>query len=290
MSSRYIALFMAFVSVAAMAEPPHLYHEPAHESPVRGEPDDLLLIAGSGLDPRDLIVYRAIGDAHALDHPPLRIPDHSGEESGMISIVSAAAAPNALTVRLPSTMRKGQAYSLWVRAPSGEWSLPIAINDARPQWLSPAYVYASSSPGSSRRELKIVGRNLQPSAGHVTQVRLIGPQSVIKDTLADPRAAPDTDAGASSEADNIIEEYAARIALPPHLIPGRYRVLLNRDGLRWVELPGQLLEVLPDKPSLHEFQLADARFGDCRPDDGMDDTGCIVRAIATADQSGGASW
>ncbi len=36
-----------------MAAAPQLYHQAAYESPVRGDPDDLLLLAGYGFEADD---------------------------------------------------------------------------------------------------------------------------------------------------------------------------------------------------------------------------------------------
>jgi hypothetical protein len=54
-------------------------------------------------------------------------------------------------------------------------------------------------------------------------------------------------------------------------------------------VPDQWLEVLPDPPLVAEFSVSDIAFGGCRPDDGADDTSCIVRAIAAAKSAGGGS-
>jgi hypothetical protein len=163
-----------------------------------------------------------------------------------------------------------------VRTGRGEWSQAVKINDARPLWFSPAYVYASSSPASLPRELKVVGRNMQPSPGHLTQVRLIGPQSFTVDALSDPSR-------------EIMNQYVARVQLPPFLKAGRYRIEVSRDGTSWLGVPDQSLEVLPDPPPVAEFSVSDTAFGGCRPDDGADDTPCIVHAIAAASSAGGGS-
>ena len=41
---------------------PTLYGTSAYESPVRADPDDLLLLPGSSLAGNDTVVYRAVAD------------------------------------------------------------------------------------------------------------------------------------------------------------------------------------------------------------------------------------
>jgi hypothetical protein len=48
-----IAPLACFVATTAWATPPVLYTQPAYESAVRGDPDDLLLLSGSGLSGAD---------------------------------------------------------------------------------------------------------------------------------------------------------------------------------------------------------------------------------------------
>jgi hypothetical protein len=269
------ALVVLFIAAGAMAAPPQLYRQAAYESPVRGAPDDLLLLAGYGFAADDTVVYRTVANTTKPLATPQRIPAHSDAEFGVAPIVSSAGRPYSLTIRLPQDLRADQTYALWVHTARGEWSKGIMINDARPLWISPAYVYASEMPASLPRELKIVGRNLQPSPGHSTLVRLLGPQRVTGMAIADARSS------------GALNGYVARASLPGHLATGRYRIAVNRDGASWVEVAGQSLEVLPDPPAAAEFSIGDTQFGSCRPDDGADDTACIVRAIAAAARAGG---
>jgi hypothetical protein len=100
------------------AAAPVLYTQPAYESPVRGDPDDLLLLSGSGLSGADTVVYQA---------------------------TAAADAPYAVTIHLPEVMTPGGTYALWVINPDGEWSTPALINDARPLWITPDCAYQTAS-------------------------------------------------------------------------------------------------------------------------------------------------
>src|SRR5258708_9648866 len=92
-----------------------------------------------------------------------------------------------------------------------------------------------------------------------------------------------------TQALNTMNEYVARARLPEHLTPGSYRIQVNRDGASWVDLEGQSFDVIPDPPPVAEYSVSDPRFGGCRPDDGADDTACIVRAMAAAAHAGGGS-
>lgn len=171
-------------------------------------------------------------------------------------------------------MRARQAYALWVVTASEEWSEQVRINDARPLWLSPAFVYSSATLASLPRYLKVIGRNMEPADNDTTQVRLSGPASVVleADSPSDERAA--------------IDNYVARVILPPRLPPGRYRVQVRRDRSAWVDLTGQQLEVRPDPVKGLDFAVGAVAYGGCEADDKQDDTSCIVRAIAAAAAAG----
>ncbi|MDP8986461.1 MAG: glycoside hydrolase family 55 protein [Pseudomonadota bacterium] len=269
---------LAFLSVVAdlsTGPAPVLYHRAAYESPVSGDPDDLLLLAGYGFAADDVVVYRAIADTTRHSTAPSHVPAHSSPDFGLASVVGNADVPYSLTVKLPPLLRADQTYALWVRTARGAWSESVKINDARPLWISPAYVYASGSPAFLPRELKIVGRNLQPAPGQSTQIRLIGPQRFIGNAAVD------------AQSSGPLDHYVARLRLPTHLAPGNYAIQVNRDGSSWMNLDDQSLEVVPDRPRIGEFSVGDSQFGGCRPDDGVDDTPCIVRAISAATRAGG---
>jgi hypothetical protein len=261
----------------SFATAPSLYRQPAYESPVRGDPDDLLLLAGYGFAADDQVVFQSVSAAtDSLQHPA-RLPSASTADLGLAQVVSTANVPYSLTVRLPKFLRAGQAYALWARNAQQEWSKSVFINDARPYWITPAYVYASAAVASLPRYLKVVGRNLQPASGSITEVRLIGPQEVIlKAESSDPNSAA-------------IDHYVARVSLPRALSPGTYRIKLRRDGANWVDLGGQTLEVRPDPSPVTEFPVDSPAYGACRADDGTDDVPCVVRAIAAAHAAGGGS-
>ena len=269
------AAFLLAFAQTCMSAPPGIYRAPANESMVRGGPDDLLMLAGYGFRADDRVVYRAIADATRVPTPPNGRTDPSTAEAGTAVVVSVANVPNSLTIKLPPALRVDQTYALWVRTARGEWSEAVLINDARPLWFTPATVYSTDSLGSLPRELKVVGRNLQASPGATTRIQLVGPETVTGTAI--------TDADSSKAKDR----YAARLRLPVHLAAGQYRVRLSRDGRSWIEVPVQHLEVRADEPAPREYAVSDPRFGGCRPDDGLDDSTCILQAVAAAKRDGG---
>lgn len=272
-----LAVATPFVGAHIMAAPPELYRQAAYESPVRGDPDDLLLLAGYGFAADDEVVYRAIRDTSQQSTVPTSVPSQSTAEFGLAPIVSSADVPYSLTVKLPQLLRVDQSYALWVHTSHGEWSRPVFINDARPLWITPAYAYATAPVGSLPRELKVIGRNLQAGPAQSTQIRLIGPQRYAGKAVSDESSSP------------TMNRYVARMQLPDSILPGHYRIEISRDGTSWLEVHGQSLEVLPDPPLLAKYFVSDPQFGGCRPDDETDDTACIVRAIAAATRAGGGS-
>lgn len=240
---------------------PKLYEQPALQSPVRGEPDDLLLLAGAGLSADDTVVYEALTDTTR----PLIVPADSN--ALRVEVVSAANVPNALTVRLPAAMRSGKSYALWVRSARGEWSNGVRINDARPLWITPSRAFATASIAGLPRSVKIVGRNLRAAPGAVAAVRFTGPEVL---TLP------------AQKSDDAVGQYAAVVQLPARLKAGEYSVQIARDGESWAPLNDQRLSVQPDPPMQAEVALKS-----CKAGDGEDDTACLVTAIREAAISNG---
>lgn len=262
-----VAIVMGVVhSYPALAVAPILHSQPAYQSPVRAEADDLLLIPGYGFAADDTVVYQAIADTTQQLSPPASIPTSSTATEGVAPIVSVANAPYSLTIRLPEVIQNDRSYAVWVRNSKGEWSNGVKINDARPLWLTPSYVYATAQVANLPRYLKVVGRNLQPAPGAVTQVRLAGPSNV---TLT---AANDVNPGTA------IEHYVAKVDLPSSLPVGDYTVEVSRDGVSWVTLADQTLEVKQDPSTPTLVPIA------CAPDGSgnTDHTACIVSTINTA--------
>lgn len=267
------AIWVTLAAAAAMpsrAAAPLLFGLPDYESPVRAEPDELLLLGGYGFNRDDEVVYRVSVDGGPAPPTPTEVPVESTAEFGTALVVHSDA-PYSLTVRFPARIRSAQPYALWIHTRRGEWSKPVKINDARPLWFTPAYAYASGAVAGLPRELKVIGRNLQHASAGPVRVRLEAAQRYTL-TAASAAAA--------------VEGHVARVQLPAVLVPGHYRVQLSRDGVNWVDVIGQSLAVRPDPPSSTEYAVGDPRFGGCRPDDGIDDTACIRRALAAAKLAG----
>jgi|HubBroStandDraft_1064217.scaffolds.fasta_scaffold04359_4 hypothetical protein len=259
---------------SARAQSPTIYGQTDYESPVRGDPEDLLMLPGSGFSSTDVVIYSGVQDTSRTLAKPSRVPSSTDESQGTAPVVSYGNVPHSLTIRLPAAMRAGQSYALWVVNPHGDFSNGVLINDARPLWISPALVYASQSTASLPRYLKIVGRNLQPAPGQSTKVKLVGPAALLLTANA---------ADTSPE----LDRYVAQVSLPKSLQPGRYRVEVSRDGTSWVVLRGQILEVRSDPSPSRIVSVQDPSFGGCRPNDGRDATACIRRAIEAVKDAGG---
>jgi hypothetical protein len=265
---------MLWFTMDARAAAPHVLHTAGYESPVRGDPDDLLMIAGAGFQATDRVIYRAIAAAQPLARS---VPAENTAESGIAPIVQRGNPPYALTVRLPSEMQKGRAYRLWVVTSKNEWSEAVAINDPRPQWITPSYAYSTTDIPGLGRTLRVVGRNLTGPPGQPLEIRLRG-KSDTSYTLRAQQPSGDSQA---------IQNYAATAALPAHLSPGLYSVSVRREGLGWIEIPDQQLEVRSDPPTPSEFSLDDPAYGGCHPDDSTDDSLCFARALEAAGAAGG---
>jgi hypothetical protein len=257
----------------ALAVPPTIYSQPAYESPVRGDPGDLLLLAGYGFATDDTVVYQAISDTTQGLSAPSEIPATSTATTGVAPVVSVLEIPDSLTIALPAVMQTDASYVLWVRNADGEWSNGVRINDARPLWVTPDTVYSTAQIAGLPRYLKVVGRNLHPAPGATTLVKLIGPCNL---TLT---AANDGDPATA------IEHYVAKVHLPANLPAGSYAIEVSRDGVSWIPLDGQTLTVFPDPPPATTFDVS--AYGGCMANDNIDDTSCIAAAIAAAKRNGG---
>src|ERR1700683_5499517 len=108
------AVIWASPPLAADADaPPRLYSQAAYQSPVRADPDDLLLLAGDGLAADDVVVYQA--SSGEASQRPTGIPAHSSASLGTAPIVSAAGAPYQVIIRMPAEILVRHPYRLWVR-------------------------------------------------------------------------------------------------------------------------------------------------------------------------------
>ena len=267
------ALLLPYLACAAA---PVVLHSANHESPVRGGPGELLQIQGYGFKTTDQVVYEA---ADAIDGPghPAAVPLTNSAILGFAPIINRTDPPYAITVQLPDVIAADTPYRLWVVDHDGVWSESVAINDPRPLWISPAVVYSSVDHGEVSRTIRVVGRNLRylDRSDGMAMMRLRGPSNY---DLAAP----------ASVADRSLAGYVREGLLPVRLTPGQYSVSISNDGRHWRAVPDQMLVIRPDPPPQPQFELSEARFGSCGPDDGRDDSACLSRALEEARRAGGA--
>jgi hypothetical protein len=271
-----VTLLSLCVGSLTWATPPIIFSQPAYQGPVRGDPGDLLMLPGGGFAATDTVVYQAVGATTQPLLPPAAIPTQSNASAGVAPIISALDVPHSLTVLLPAAMQTDQSYALWVQHTDGEWSNGILINDARPLWITPDSAYVTANTANLPRYLKVVGRNLQPAPGATTQVMLTGPSTYTL-TATDDNYPTDS-----------IDRYAAKVNLPTNMPVGTYSIQVSRDGVSWINVAnGKPLTVNPDPVAPPTFPVGS--YGGCVAGDGVDDTPCIVRAIAAARANGGGS-
>ncbi len=266
------------------------------------------MIAGTGFQPTDRVVYEALDFSDAPSGHPARVPALDNASSGTAPILKVGNPPYAITVQLPPTLVQNRPYRLWVVDAAGAWSAPVSINDLRPLWITPAFVYSTADFAALGRQIRVVGRNLEPAgnagpgraglwirlAGPATYYVLGAPASAPANAPAGAPTSPLTGSahpaggasGSGSEAAEM-QRVVSQARLPPRLVPGMYSVSVSRDGRSWTTVTGQRLEVRPDPAQRPVFAVSEARFGSCRANDGADDTGCFLRAFAAAQQAGG---
>ena len=281
---------LTLTGVPTWANPPVLNSLPAYESPVQGDPDGLLLLSGNGLAAADTVVYRRFSTPLPPPHPAVP-PASSSGLLGVADLASSADAPYSLSIHLPNFLTQGAKYILWVMAPDGTWSNGVTINDARPLWITPDSAYQTASLANLPRVLKVVGRNLEPTSSWA-QVRLVGQNTGTAYTLYAHNSA-------SNPADTtaVSERYIAEVDLPTSMVVDQYWVQVTRDGNSWVGLlgngqsPAQVFTVNPDPvppaTSVSVSDFAGPVSGPCQPDDGIDDTACIVLAMRAVQAAGG---
>jgi hypothetical protein len=259
---------------AARAAAPTLFRTPGYQAPVRGDPDDLLMLAGKGFHGTDRVVYAAVDGGASGAHPD-RVPDLSTALSGMAQIVSSAGPGVAITVLLPAQMQPGRAYHLWVVTAQDEWSTPVTINDPRPLWFSPAYAWPAADIPGLDRAIRVMGRNLSTPYAQLSQIRLRGLATYLL-----PVKAPEAGVRA-------LPLYAAAAVLPARLAPGLYTVSVRRSDGDWIDVPGRKFVVRADPAPAPSFRLDDPAFGGCRAGDGADDSRCLAAAVMAAARARG---
>ena len=269
------AMLASSLGTGTAAAAPSVFHTSEYETPSRGNPGDLIMIAGSGFTGSDRVVYQAEATLGASREHPQEVPARSTRELGVARIVHVGSANDSLVVELPDLMTAHQPYRLWVVDRSGDWTEPLRINDPRPLWVTPAYLDATADVAGLGRRIRIVGRNLEPNPRTPMRIRLRGPTTYVL------FAQPPTDNP------NILPEFVADAPVPHAMVPGHYAIAVSRDGRAWTEIVDQRFEVRADPAALSRFALDDPRFGRCRPNDGAFDDACLTEAIDAAHRAGG---
>ena len=273
-----IAASLAWTGVSAHAfgAAPLVLHMIGYQGPVHGAAGDVMVIIGDGFSATDRLVYHAITSPEEINAHPSRVPLQSTAFAGTAEVLLVGSRGDSLMIRLPMVVSSGRSYGLWVVDELGDWSTGMPINDPRPSWVTPGFVYATADYAGLGRHIRVVGRNLAPGGRpSPLLVRLQGPGTYTLATQA-PSGKP-----------RGTEDYVVDVALPRELRPGSYSIGVSWDGLSWARLSTQQLEVRPDPPALPRFRLDEPRFGGCRPDDERDDTECLGLAVASAHQAGG---
>jgi hypothetical protein len=220
------------------------------------------------------VFYAVADDIRDGDRQRPGTPSAGDSRTREASVVSFENVPDSLTIKLPADFMRHRTYALWVVTGQNERSNRVLINDPRPFWFTPSQVADQAPKELPHRQLKIVGRNLEGAPGGGGAVRLSGPEIVVCPVQID---------GAASE---FLRDSVALVELPQRLRAGRYSVSFSRDGVVWTTIPGQQLNVMPEIRSA-EFSISAPPFGGCRPDDGRDDTRCLIAAIGAAQAAGG---
>lgn len=290
LTSRFSCLLvLGTITLLPTSDPkaaPKLYTNPNAEAPVRGGPNDILLLPGADFGSGDEVVYRREGlPTGGVFLAPTSVPGGNTYVTGVAAVVDGYAnVPKGLVVQLPNVVTAEAYYSLWVHSASGQWSAGLRINEPRPMWITPDLAYSNTQVAGLPRQLKVVGRNLQPRPDKTTCVRLTAgavtyylPAQVLSSTLS---------------------PYVALVTLESGMPIGNYDVAVSRDAAadcstgNWVPLPPteQKLQVVADPAPLLSFNVGNYGIGPSDPcviNDGIDDTRCVQDAIHAAFVSGG---
>ncbi|MDF2935776.1 MAG: Fibronectin type domain protein [Paenibacillaceae bacterium] len=234
-------------------------------------PGALLSLNGYGLNSADMGQVEV--KARLSEGPPPSLPP-----AGAFTLAIEPTDPENgyfVTARLPDSAAAGR-YDLWVNNEYG-WSSPIALNAARPLFISEYEAYAGLV-------IEMSGRNLEGA-----EFGAISPSAV---RLVDGQ-------GAAYPADLLeLTPYSIKFTVPD--IPlDEYGVEVSNDSAHWSRLDnGQKLTVTASGPDPLGLGVAwagtfkwDAVFRatdyGAIPDDQLDDTAAIASAVAAAKSNGG---
>jgi hypothetical protein len=246
---------------SAPASAPALIGSGGEQAPERAIAGAVLMLPGAGL--------RADDEVH-FEQP-------ATGTTGRFDVVATHLVPHALFVRVPAAVVADLPVVVRVRSRADASSAPLVLNDARAHWFSPARVHARAPLASLPRQLRVVGRNLRTGAGDVRiRVRIRPAAAAASGSVLAPAAATGT---ASAVAARVVD-----FDLPTELPLGMHHVEVSADGGGWSAVGEQALTVIADPvPAAVAWPSA------CRADDGIDDTPCLLDAVATAARRGGGS-
>lgn len=260
---------------------PVLFDEKFRNAPVRGEAGELLLIPGWDLSSSSLqVIFQKFDTALT---PVFAVPASNSGTHFMCTTTSTYCRIRqqdaaGVVVELPAAFQSGQRYRVAARIGTGIASNALILGDARPQWVSPSFLYRTANrPGIPGRTLNVIGRNLD--LGNPTQVRLTHCFSGVNYDFV---ATASTGARA---------KYVASITVGTNLPVGAYAVSVKRGTAsdfrgQTCSAPelasGDLFTIRDNPPTPTALLVTSAAYGGCAANDGNDDSGCIINAIADA--------
>lgn len=336
-------VLLALVPRTGHALTPKVVRDPFSTSAIQAGPGDLLVLSGADLNPTGdvdaiAVIYRRQSNTITYNAPcryldgsgnvnpyyatcaeKLPAQEHPQVQWGLLEVVDTSNVDQGLlTVRLPPTMEKDAIYALYVDNGQGT-SLPVFINDPRPLWFSPPYVYdtpaqsaATTSPAYALpRTLKVVGRNLAPKAGHETWVKLVRQGGAATYVFA---ASETVDT--QRDPNQRLDHYVAMVDLDGVVVPsspnqgplgvGKYDVFVSRDSgtfyAKWETVPSFPLDDPSAQTGAFEIKATPTKTVydlpattnasplkdlPCQPGDPLDDSYCIARALKIVSEQAG---
>lgn len=255
----------------SLAAEPTLNDLPFHGSPVRGYSDDVVFINGDGFVGTPTVRVGLPGDN------PATLTD----EATILTVRD-----DSVSVTLPANVNgldtKDPTRAIWVRN-GGEsaWTGPLLLNDPRPLWISPSHVLSSGTRHNLPREVRVVGRNLH----HLDRVKYVGSSNTYELAIG-----VGLNCSTINLTDAQLEAEIVEVSLPlqASMTPDTYTVHVKRVCGGWIEVADNALvvEAVPSTPTRYVIENYGGK-NQCDPDDGVDDTFCVLDAIADAKAAGG---